>query len=79
MNLIEQYVLAGFVLVGLVNGVGFAVDRNWKSFVFFLTAVIMGTVFGYLKWFGLPSAEIGIAVGIGSSGVYKISQKLGGE
>ena len=78
MNL-ENYVIAGFVLVGLVNGIQFLVNRNWKSFCLFLTAVIFGTIFGYLKWFGLPSAEIGLAVGLSSSGVYKISQKIGGE
>jgi hydrogenase/urease accessory protein HupE len=74
----STYALAAFVLIGLVNGIQFAVNKEWKSFVFFLTAVIAGTVFGTLKWFGLPSTEIGLAVGISSSGVYKISQKLGG-
>jgi hypothetical protein len=77
MNL-EQYVMGAFVLIGLVNGVNFAIDRNWKSFVNFIIAVVAGTVFGYLHWFGLPSTEIGLAVGISSSGVYKVSQKLGG-
>lgn len=75
---LTSFALAGFVLIGLVNGIQFAVDRNWKSFTFFVTAVIAGTVFGYLKWFGLPSMEIGLAVGIGSSGVYKTGQLIGG-
>ena len=76
---LQNYTIAGFVLVGLVNGIQFAVDKNWKSFVFFLTAVISGGVFGYLGWFGLPSLEIGLAVGISSSGVYKIAQQIGGK
>jgi len=76
---LEGYVMAAFVLIGLVNGIQFAFERNWKSFVFFMVAVIAGTVFGYLKWFGLPSLEIGFAVGISSSGVYKISQVLGSK
>ncbi len=76
---LQNYVIAGFVLVGLVNGIQFLVNRNWKSFCLFITAVIFGTIFGYLKWFGLPSMEIGLAVGISSSGVYKIAQKIGGE
>ena len=71
--------MAGFVLIGLVNGIQFAVDKVWKSFIMFMTAVIAGGVFGYLGWFGLPSIEIGLAVGISSSGVYKIAQKLGGQ
>ena len=70
-----QYVMAGFVLVGLVNGINFALDRNWSSFVKFLTAVIFGGIFGYLHW----SVEIGIGAGIASSGVYKIAQQLGGK
>lgn len=77
MNL-EQYAMATFVLIGLVNGIQFALEKNWKSFAFFMTAVVAGTAFGFLGWFGLPSPEIGLAVGISSSGVYKVVQKLGG-
>lgn len=76
---ITQFAMAAFVLIGLVNGIQFALDKNWSSFVKFLTAVIAGGVFGYMRWFGLPSMEIGIAVGISSSGVYKVVQKLGGQ
>ena len=66
-----------FVLIGLVNGVQFALDKNWPSFIKFLTAVVAGGIFGYLKFFGLPSIEIGLAVGVGSSGVYKTITQLG--
>jgi hypothetical protein len=76
---LSQFAMAAFVLIGLVNGIQFAVDRQWKPFTLFMTAVVSGAVFGYLHWFGLPSAEIGLAVGISSSGVYKIAQKLGGS
>ena len=72
-----QFAIAGFVLVGLVNGVQFLTTKQWDRFLFFLIAVVAGAVFGYLKWFELPSVEIGIAVGLGSSGVYKVAQKLG--
>lgn len=76
---LEQFALAAFVLIGLVNGVQFATNREWKSFGLFCTAIIAGTVFGAIGWFGLPSAEIGLAVGVSSSGVYKVAQKLGGN
>jgi hypothetical protein len=76
---ITTYAMAGFVLIGLVNGIQFAFDRNWKSFVFFLIAAVGGAVFGFLGWFGLPSAEIGLAVGLSSSGVYKLSQVIGAK
>ena len=75
----SQFAMAAFVLVGLVNGIGFAFDRNWKSFVFFMVAVLAGVAFGFLHWFGLPGPEIGLAVGLSSSGVYKISQVLGSK
>lgn len=77
MNL-EQFAMAAFVLIGLVNGLQLALNREWKSFAMFCVAVGAGTVFGALQWFGLPSAEVGLAVGISSSGVYKVAQKLGG-
>jgi hydrogenase/urease accessory protein HupE len=70
--------MAAFVLIGLVNGVQLANSKQWSSFILFLTAVIAGLVFGYLHWFSLPNMEIGLAVGISSSGVYKVAQKLGG-
>ena len=79
MELLEQYIMGGFVLIGLVNGIQFLIDRDYKSFVKFMTAVLAGGVFGYLQWFGLPSIEIGLAVGISSSGVYKVATKLGGS
>jgi hypothetical protein len=75
---LTQFTLAAFVLIGLVNGVQFALAKNWASFILFITAVIAGTVFGFLHWFSLPSAAVGMAVGISSSGVYKVAQKLGG-
>lgn len=74
-----QYIMAAFVLIGLVNGIQLAVDKNWRAFALWLTAVLFGLLFGALRWFGLPSAEIGLAVGISSSGAYKLAQKLGGQ
>jgi hydrogenase/urease accessory protein HupE len=78
MNL-EQFAIAGFVIIGLINGLQFAIDKNWGSFIKFVLAVIAGGLFGFLQWFGLPSIEVGLAVGISSSGAYKIAQKLGGN
>lgn len=75
---LAQFAMAAFVIIGLVNGIQFAFNRNWQAFVFFMTAVIAGTVFGFLKWFGLPSVEIGLAVGLSSSGLYKTGQLIGG-
>lgn len=75
----SQFAMAAFVIIGLVNGIQFAMDKNWKSFGSFMIAVVSASIFGYLHWFGLPSLEIGVAIGISSSGVYKVAQKLGGS
>jgi hypothetical protein len=74
---LTQFAFGATILIGLVNGIQFAVNRDWRAFTLFLTAVISGAVFGYLGWFTIPSVEIGFALGISSSGVYKVAQKLG--
>lgn len=79
MNQLEQFTLASFMLIGLVNGLQLALNREFKSFAMFMTAVVAGGVFGVLGMFGLPSLEMGLAVGISSSGIYKIAQKIGNE
>ena len=78
MNFAE-FAMASFVLIGLVNGLQFAVDKNWSSFGKFIAAVVAGAFFGYTQWFGLPNIEMGIAIGIASSGAYKVAQKFGGQ
>ena len=79
MNLIEQYALGSFVVIGFVNGVNFALEKQWPSFIRFFIAVLAGTAIGALGWFGLPGIEMGLALGIASSGVYKSLQVLRGE
>lgn len=75
---IEQFALASFMLIGLVNGFQLALNREFKSFALFALAVTAGGVFGALNWFSLPSLEIGLAVGLSSSGIYKTAQKISG-
>ena len=74
----EQYAVGAFVLIGLVNGIQLLAEKQYISFVKFVVAVVAGGIAGYFNAFGLPSLEIGIAVGVSSSGIYKISQKIGG-
>ena len=74
----EQYTMAAFVIIGLINGVEFALKAEWKRFILFSIAVLVGALLGSLEWFGLPNIQLGLALGISSSGVYKIAQKLGG-
>lgn len=74
-----QFALAATTLIGLVNGIKLAINRNWNSFFLFATAVVAGTLLGYLHWLGLPSAEIGFALGVASSGTYELAQRVGGS
>jgi hypothetical protein len=78
MNNIDltQFAMAIFVIIGLVNGINLAMDKNWKAFGKFVIALVAGAVFGYLKWFGVPSIEMGLAIAISSSGVYKVAQVI---
>lgn len=76
---LTQFAFGTTVLIGLVNGVTFALDKQWKPFCLFLLAVVAGSVFGLLHWYGLPGIEVGFALGVSSSGVYKLTQKLGGS
>jgi len=73
---IEQFALAGSIVIGLVNGAELAFNKQWLSFAKFMIAVVLGAAFGFLGWFGLPSLEIGLAIGLSSSGVYKLVSKI---
>lgn len=75
---LEQFVMGAFALVGLVNIVQLGINKKWESFALAMVAVTAGSLFGYFQWFGLPSAEIGFLLGISSSGVYKVANRLGG-
>lgn len=75
-----QFAFAASILVGLINGLKLAVvQRNWQSFALFASTVVVGTILGFAHWFGLPSAEVGFALGVATSGVYEIAQRIGGQ
>lgn len=69
-----QLITSSVAIIGMVNGIQFALNREWKSFALFFSAVVIGTVFGYLQWFELGSIEMGFAAGLTSSGMYKMTQ-----
>lgn len=79
MKELEQLVLGSFFLIGFVNVVNMGLERNWKSFIKAMTAIVIGGVLGYLKFYNIPSIEMGLALGISSSGVYKGFQIGGGK
>lgn len=74
-----QYAMGATMLIGLVNVINLAINQNWKGFALAMTAVVGGLVFGFLGWFTIPSPEIGLALALGSSGVYELFQRAGGK
>ena len=68
------YAMATFALIGLINWVQMGMNGDYKAFAKVGIAVIAGSVFGYFQVFGIPSVEIGFALAINSSGVYKLAQ-----
>jgi hypothetical protein len=76
MDVTTQYATGALAIIGLINGINFAVEQNWKSFVKFLCSVIIGIALGSFQWFGIPSAEVGLLLGLAASGAYKALQVL---
>jgi len=76
---LTQFAFGASMLIGLVNYLKMAIDRNWRSFSLVTVAVAGGMIFGTLGWFGIPSPEIGFALGLASSGVYEVGQRIGGN
>lgn len=70
----EQYVIAGGAIIGILNGASLFRKADKTGFIFFCLAVALGLAFGYLKWFGLPTPEVGLLVALNSSAVYKLVQ-----
>lgn len=71
-------VQAGLVIVGIVNGVRLLHEKSFWGFLFFLIALASGVLFGFLGYYGL-TVETGIVAGLGSSGLYRIGEKIGGK
>ena len=79
MDILQQFVLGSAFLIGFVNIVNMGLERDWKAFIKAMTAVILGGILGYMKFYNLPSVEIGLMLGVVSSGAYKGLQVLSGK
>lgn len=72
------------VIIGIVNGVRLLKEgmssnpQNYWGFILFCTALVTGITLGFLHMFGL-NIETGIVVALGSSGVYRVGEKVGGQ
>lgn len=74
----EEYLVAGAVIVGIVNGIQLGYPQL-KGFVSFIISLVLGIVFGFIGFFGLPGIEAGIITALAASGLYKIAQQVGGK
>lgn len=74
-----QFAIGSAMIIGLVNIVKLAVDRNWKSLALASAAVLFGLLLGFLQWFGIPSPEVGLGIALASSGAYEVTQRIGGN
>ncbi len=66
------------VIIGVVNGVRLFKQQDKYGFILFVIAVVIGVLLGSLRYFGL-TVESGIVVGLASSGLYRVSEKVGGQ
>ena len=66
------------VIIGIVNGVALLNAPQVTPFVKFLIALALGLAFGVIGLFGL-NLQTGIIASLVSSGLYKISQNVGGK
>lgn len=73
-----EYLEASAAIIGLVNGFRL-LETNRKGFFYFLGGLAVGVVAGALHYFGLPSIEAGVITALAASGLYRVSQKVGGS
>ena len=74
----ENAAAAAAVIIGFVNGIQLAFEPDRRGFYYFLAALGAGVALGALHYYGL-TIELGILAAIGSSGVYKVAKKVGGQ
>lgn len=66
------------VIIGIVNGVRLLKEQNKWGFIFFALALGVGVGFGLIGYFGL-TVETGIVAALASSGLYRVTEKVGGK
>lgn len=76
---LTQFAFGAAMLIGVVNVAKLAISKNYNSLVLAGVAILAGLLFGFLRWFGIPSPEIGLAIALASSGVYEVAQRVGGN
>jgi len=65
-------------IIGFINGLRLLENPDKRSFYYFCVSVVLGALMGGFKLFGVTGIEQGLLIALASSGLYKVSQKLGG-
>lgn len=73
----EAQLIAGAVIIGIVNGIQL-LSPQIKGFISFAISMALGIAFGLAGFYGL-TLETGIITALASSGLYKLTQQVGGK
>lgn len=79
---IANLTLTGLVAIGVVNVIGFfkpGMDSRLKFFLSFVAAFVVMFVPAEIGGIILKNSKIALEAALAASGVYKLSQKIGGE
>ena len=73
----SEYVLLGLLLAGITELLNRLRAKDYWVAASIVTCVTVGAICGALKLFGVPSTEVGILVGFGTSGALKAIGSVG--
>lgn len=76
---LTQYVLLATVLAGVTELLNRLRARDYWVVVSIVTCVVVGAICGALELFGVPSVEIGVLLGFGTSGTIKALGSVGNK
>lgn len=75
----SQYVLLGLLLAGITELISRVRATDWWVVGTIVSCVVVGGLCGLLERFGVPSIEVGILVGFGTSGAFKLASVVGNK
>lgn len=70
-----EYILVTTMVIGIVELVKKAFDRDFRSVCIIIAATLVGALCGYFGIEGI-TVPVGIALGLGASGVVTLAKKI---
>lgn len=71
-----EYIIVTTMVIGVVEAVRAAFDRNWRTVATIVLAGLVGAVCGFFSVEGLTVFS-GIAVGLSASGAVAVAKRVG--